>query len=218
MVKTKLQVALDVTDLGRALKLAILADKGGADIIEAGTPLIKYNGVLSLRLLKNVVEDKIVLADLKTLDAGKVEAEMAFSTGADIISISALADEKTLLDALETARSYGGKVCVDFLGAEDFLGTLHKVSKVDPDYILIHIGLDQQARGTSLEDTLSASAKHIPNEKLAVAGGISIKNILNVIRFHPAIIVVGGAFYKAPDPEGVVKSLKKVINDYYQSP
>ena len=210
----KLQVALDLTDLGKALKIAISAAQNGADIIEAGTPLIKYYGMLAVRTLKNAVEDKMVLADLKTLDAGRVEAEMSFSNGADIISISALADNKTIEDAIDVAHSYGGLVCVDFLGVEDFSKRFQELSELGPDIFLIHVGLDQQARGASIEDAVSQFSRYIPKEKFAVAGGINPTNIKLILKFKPAIVIVGGAIYKAEQPGHVVKTLKEIIQGY----
>ncbi|MGQ4892684.1 MAG: 3-hexulose-6-phosphate synthase [Candidatus Njordarchaeia archaeon] len=212
--KPKLQVAIDLTDLGKALKIAVIAAQNGAEIIEAGTPLIKYNGMLAVKALKSAVEDKMVLADLKTLDAGKVEAEMSFSNGADIISISALADDKTIEDSVEVAHSYGGLVCVDFLGVKDFSTRLREISRLKPDIFLIHVGLDQQARGASIEKAVSQFSQYVPEGKLAVAGGINPENIRAVLAFKPAIIIVGGAIYKSHDPGSAVRKLKAIIESH----
>ena len=213
-LKPKLQVALDLTDLGKALKIAISAAQNGADIIEAGTPLIKYYGMLAVKTLKNAVEEKMVLADLKTLDAGKVEADMSFSNGADIISISALADNKTIEDAIDVAHSYGGLVCVDFLGVKNFSKRFQELNELEPDIFLIHVGLDQQARGASITEAVSQLSQYIPKDKLAVAGGINPTNIEMVLKSKPAIIIVGGAIYKAKQPDHVIKTLKDIIQKY----
>ncbi len=210
-MERRLQVAVDVIELSRAVRIAYESYINGADIIEAGTPLIKMHGVLPIKIFKEIADDKIVLADLKTLDAGKLEAEIAFSNGADMVSISALADVKTITDVIEVAEEYGGKVCVDLLNVRDLREKIKWLLGLNVDYILIHLGLDQQARGLNIVESIKPVADLIPKQKLSVAGGIGLHNIRDVLAFSPSIVVVGGAIYKSEKPGEVVKKLKNVL-------
>ncbi len=206
-----LQVAVDVIELSKAVKIAYESYINGADIIEAGTPLIKMHGTLPIKIFKEIAEDKFVLADLKTLDAGKLEAEIAFSSGADIVSISALADIKTITDVIDVAREHGGKVCVDLLNVKEMREKIKWLLNLNVDYILIHLGLDQQARGLNIVESIRPVADLIPKQKLSVAGGIGPHNIHEILVFNPSIVVVGGAIYKSEKPGEVVKNLKNVL-------
>ncbi|MEJ2296545.1 MAG: orotidine 5'-phosphate decarboxylase, partial [Candidatus Lokiarchaeota archaeon] len=82
-LKPKLQVALDLIDLEKALRIAEKV-ASSADIIEAGTPLIKSEGIGAVEVLKDNFPDKLICADLKTADAGYLEVKMAANANADI--------------------------------------------------------------------------------------------------------------------------------------
>ena len=109
-----LQVALDFMILERAIKAAEEAIRGGADWLEAGTPLIKSEGMKAIRELKRRFH-RITVADLKTMDVGRVEVEMAAKSGADIITVLGVADDSTIEDSIKAARKYGAKIMVDLL-------------------------------------------------------------------------------------------------------
>ena len=119
MGKAKLQVALDFVNLHRAIDVAKQAVAGGADYIEAGTPLIKSEGLDAVRQLRDLFPDKIIIADMKTMDAGKIEAEAAAKAGANIMTVLGSAVESTIRECVESGRQYGMKVAVDLLGVQD---------------------------------------------------------------------------------------------------
>ncbi|MBU4148932.1 MAG: orotidine 5'-phosphate decarboxylase, partial [Candidatus Omnitrophica bacterium] len=74
-MKPILQVALDFVNLKRALKCAGEAVAGGVDWLEAGTPLIKSEGLSAVRELRRMFPRKTIVADMKIMDAGRVEVE-----------------------------------------------------------------------------------------------------------------------------------------------
>ena len=112
-MKAILQVALDLLNAHRALSIAKNAVEGGVDWLEAGTPLIKSEGMEIVRKLKQTFPDKTLVADMKTMDTGALETEMAAKAGADIVCILAASDDSTIIDALKSARSYGTKIMVE---------------------------------------------------------------------------------------------------------
>ncbi|MCK4602096.1 MAG: orotidine 5'-phosphate decarboxylase, partial [Phycisphaerae bacterium] len=116
MSEIKLQVALDFVELARALKVAEAAVAGGADYIEAGTPLIKSEGLDAVRRLREMFPDHTIIADTKTTDAGRIETEAAGKAGANVITVLGSASESTIRECVEAGRHYGCDVAVDLLG------------------------------------------------------------------------------------------------------
>src|SRR5436190_970446 len=94
-----LQVALDHMHLKRALLAAAEAVEGGADWLEAGTPLIKSEGMEVVRQLKKTFPGTTIVADLKTMDTGAFEVEIAAKAGADVVTVMGVTDDATILEA-----------------------------------------------------------------------------------------------------------------------
>src|SRR6266566_1970589 len=116
-----LQVALDHMHLKRALLAAKEAVEGGADWLEAGTPLVKSEGIEVVRQLKKSFPGKTIVADLKTMDTGAFEVEIAAKAGADVITVMGVTDDATILEAVRAARRYGSKIMVDLMRVADAL-------------------------------------------------------------------------------------------------
>ena len=201
----KIQVALDFTELSRALKLANEV-KDSVEILEAGTPLIKAEGIRAVAELKRKFPDKIIVADLKIMDTGSLEAELAFKAGADIVTVEGAAATATIEDALETARKNGKKIMVDCLNVG--LTRIADIEKLGPDYLCMHTGIDEQNEGKSLLEVMKAGKFLIP---LAIAGGINEQNISQFAALNPEILIIGGALTRTSEPETVVKKLRKLM-------
>jgi len=201
-----LQVALDLTDIEHAISIAEKAARGGAHWLEVGTPLIKKEGMRAVELLKRRFPDRKIVADLKTMDTGALEVEIAARHGADVVSILGVADDKTIKDAVEVAKRYGVKVMVDLIGVKDKVKRAKEIEAMGVHYILVHTGIDEQVQGKSpLEDLEKViSAVKIP---VAVAGGLNLKTIPRVIELGATIVIVGGAITKAKDPEKVTRQI-----------
>ena len=210
--KTLLQVAIDLLDLKLALKLALISVKAGADIIEAGTPLIKKYGMLAVEAIKGVSEKNLVVADLKTLDTGYLEAKLAYESGADIVTVSGLAPLETINEALKAAKEYDKMVCVDLLGTSNLETKMKSLRRLkDIDFYLIHLGIDQQKRKEVMINHLKYAIKFIDKSKLAVAGGINQNTINQILAFNPRIVIVGSAIYKSPNPRKTIEELLSII-------
>ena len=102
-----LQVALDLVNTHRALQIAEEALRGGVDWIEAGTPLIKSEGMNVVRALHKKFPDKIIVADMKTADGGSVEIEMAAKSGAKVVLMLGGSDNASVTEAVEAAQKFG---------------------------------------------------------------------------------------------------------------
>ncbi|MDK2913318.1 MAG: 3-hexulose-6-phosphate synthase / 6-phospho-3-hexuloisomerase [Thermococcaceae archaeon] len=201
-----LQVALDLTDIEQAIFIAEKAARGGAHWLEVGTPLIKKEGMRAVELMKRRFPDRKIVADLKTMDTGALEVEMAARHGADVVSILGVADDKTIKDAVDVARKYGIRVMVDLIGVQDKVKRAKELEKMGVHYILVHTGIDEQAQGKNPLEDLEKVVKAV-NVPVAVAGGLNLETIPKVIELGATIIIVGGAITKAEDPEEVTRKI-----------
>lgn len=209
MTKIKLQLALDFRNLQDALKVA-QACEPHVDIIEAGTPLIKAVGMESVRSLKERHAQKMIVADMKTMDTGFFEAEIAFDAGADLTTVLAASDRETIKGACDAAKKRGRMVMVDTIGIESMEALREKLRGLYFDYLLIHCGIDQQNAGKSPFCALSEAAQHFPTARIAVAGGIDT-NKAGMLKAYPGvdIAIVGGAITKAKDPGKAASEIRR---------
>ncbi|KMK07191.1 3-hexulose-6-phosphate synthase [Pluralibacter gergoviae] len=207
----KLQVALDLLSTDAAVNL--LNDIAPyVDIIEVGTPLIKIEGLAVLREIKSRWPDKFLFADLKTMDAGALEAELALNAGADAVSVLAVAADGTIAGAVNAANKLGKSVVVDLIGVPPAhrLARIDELQKLGVGTVELHAGLDEQAQeGYSLPALLATIAG--TDVKFAVAGGITRDTVDIVAAAGAETAVVGGGIYNAANPAATAKSLKEKL-------
>ncbi|OAE00331.1 3-hexulose-6-phosphate synthase [Arthrobacter sp. OY3WO11] len=205
----KLQVAMDVLTVEAALDLAGKVAES-VDIIELGTPLIKNAGLSAVTAIKTAHPDKIVFADMKTMDAGELEAEIAFNAGADLVSVLGSADDSTITGAVKAAKAHNKGVVVDLIGVADKVSRAKEARALGAEFIEFHAGLDEQALpGYNLDVLLGAGEEaRVP---FSVAGGVNISTIGAVQRAGADVAVVGGSIYSADDPAVAAKELKAAI-------
>ncbi|RZN14166.1 MAG: bifunctional hexulose-6-phosphate synthase/ribonuclease regulator [Methanosarcinales archaeon] len=201
-----LQVALDVLETERAIEIATEAVAGGAEWIEAGTPLIKSEGMDAIRKLREAFPDKIIVADMKIQDTGALEVEMASKAGANVITILATADSTTVEDALRAARKYGTTLMADLLCTENRIVRAKELEQLGVDYINFHTGIDQQMKGETPLKLLKNVDLVAP---IAVAGGINAEIAAQEVSEGASIIIVGGNITRS---ENVTESTKKIIS------
>ncbi|KAA0001257.1 MAG: bifunctional hexulose-6-phosphate synthase/ribonuclease regulator [Thermoplasmata archaeon] len=203
-----LQVALDLINGHRAIQIAKEAIEGGADWIEAGTPLIKAEGMNIIRELKKF--NKKIVADMKTIDVGAIEAEMAAKAGADVICILGVASDETIKEAVKAARRYGMEVMVDLMGIKDIEKRIKEMEKIGVDYICIHVAIDEQMAGRN-PFTLLEKAVKITSLPIAVAGGLNAATAAEAVKRGASIVIVGGAIIKAEDAREATKLIKRAM-------
>jgi len=210
-MKPVLQVALDFLNSHRAMQIAKEAVDGGADWLEAGTPLIKSEGMNIIRRLRETFPQKTIVADLKTMDTGALETEMAAKAGADIVCVMAASDDSTIKEAVESAHKYGIKIMVDLLGVKNKIKRTQQLEKLGIHYHCLHIGIDEQMKAKKPVDQLQTLIQNttIP---VAVAGGITAETAAEIKEIGAQIIIVGGAITKAKN----VKEATKTIIDAMQ--
>jgi len=210
--KPILQVALDFVDLSRAIKLAKEAVSGGCDWLEAGTPLIKSEGLNSIRQLRKEFPDIKIVADMKIMDAGRTEVEIAAKSGANIVVVLANAHDETIKECIQAAKNYGAEIMVDLLEVKNIVHRAKEVEKLGANYIGLHIPIDAQMKGKiSFEEVKKvASCVKVP---VAIAGGINSENACDAVKAGASIIIVGGAITKSKNAKSETQKIKKAITE-----
>lgn len=210
-MKPVLQVALDLVHGHRALEIAAEAVRGGADWIEAGTPLIKSEGMEIVRELKRRFPGHTIVADMKTIDVGGAEVEMAAKSGADVVVILGVSSDPTITEAILSARQYGAKVMVDLFNVADKAKRAREVERMGADFLCVHVGVDEQMVGGSPLAELKQVAKttRLP---IAAAGGINSETAPDIVGAGASIVIVGGAIIKAKDVTAAARRVKRAIS------
>ncbi|ALU11448.1 iron-sulfur cluster assembly protein HesB [Ignicoccus islandicus DSM 13165] len=204
-----LQIALDFTDLERAVWVASKV-YDLVDILEVGTPLIKSEGMKAVKVLKAF--NKPVFADTKTCDTGGLEAELAFSNGADAMSVMAFADDPVISEAIEVARNNGKKVVADLMFIKDPVERAKKLKELGVEVVELHVGISQQLKYGKGAEELAELASEIRKLglKVAIAGGLKPSTIPKVLD-KADVIVVGGYVTKSDDPRKAVVEVLKAM-------
>ncbi|MFX1358237.1 MAG: orotidine 5'-phosphate decarboxylase / HUMPS family protein [Promethearchaeota archaeon] len=211
----RIQVALDLESLDDALSIAKQVAPY-IDILEAGTPLIKSEGIHAVRMLKKAHPNKLVCADLKTADAGYLEVRMAARAKADIVTILADAYHITIEESLRAAHEFHVEIMADLIMSRlpskrlaEIIGVNYKGTELH--YALVHSGLDrQESRHSPLSEIESVvNLKNRPS--LAIAGGIQVTDIPKLLTYPLDIIIIGGAITRAKNPSDAAERIRQAI-------
>ncbi len=210
-MKPSLQLALDFVDLERALKAAVSGAAGGVDWIEAGTPLIKSEGLQAVRKLRELFPEKTIVADMKIMDAGRMEVEAAAKAGADVVDVLGTASDATIRECIQAGKNYGAQIAVDLIAVEDVVTRATNIEKMGADYITVHCSIDEQMEGKSPFERLQKVCESV-SIPVGVAGGINSETAHKAVKAGASIIIVGGAITKASDPQKAAAEIKKAID------
>jgi bifunctional enzyme Fae/Hps len=201
-----LQISLDAPELERTKK--VMEQIPGSDriILEVGTPLIKRYGTRVINELRQVVKDTFFVADLKTLDVGKVEVDLAYDETADAVVAAGLAPTETLDSFIHEAKRLGIYAFVDMLNVDDPLKKL-KAIKEFPDVVILHRGIDQESGKTIGLEIIQQMRQTFKDKKflVAVAGGIVPETAKEALAKGADIIIVGRYVTQSKDIERAVR-------------
>ncbi len=199
------QISLDVTTLEEAIETAELARRAGVDWLEAGTPLILSQGLKSVRELRARFPGVPIVADLKTMDGGYLEAEMMAKAGATHVVVMARAHEETLRVVVKAGKDYGIGVMGDNLGCPDMVAGAKLLEDLGCSHVIHHIGYDERrgiaARGEKAPTPLDQLREVVAAVKVPVqaVGGLSIEQAIQTPSYGAPLVVIGAPL--AIDPE-----------------
>jgi len=213
------QISLDVTSLDEALETAAIAVDSGIDWLEAGTPLILAEGLRAVEGLRQRFPDHPIVADLKTMDGGYLEAEMMAKAGANLVVVMGRAHEATIRRVVDAGRDFGVKVMGDNLGAADRVENARWMESLGVDFIIHHIGYDERRmiKGLSPMDELDevVAAVKIP---VQAVGGLTIAQAIECPKHGAPLVVLGAPLVIDADGFTAVTGdrLHKVLSEICQ--
>jgi 3-hexulose-6-phosphate synthase/6-phospho-3-hexuloisomerase len=211
MTAPVLQVALDLLELDRALAIAEEALAGGADWIEAGTPLIKSAGMDAVRRLRERFPGREIVADMKVADTGTMEVEMAAKAGATMVCILADADDAVVQEAVRARDLYGVRLMADLINARDPVARARELEAMGVDIICAHAGIDQQMVGRTSVDLVRELRGKV-SVPVAVAGGLDAESAAEAVAAGAGIVIVGGSIVRSGDVAASARKIREAID------
>lgn len=196
-MKPIVQISLDLTNIDEALETAALAMRAGVDWLEAGTPLLLAEGLHGVRKLRENFPAVPIVADLKTMDGGYLEAEMMARAGATHVVVMARAHEETIKVVVEAGKDFGVSVMGDNLGCPDMVGAAKRLEELGCDYVIHHIGYDERrgiaAQGFTMPSPLDQLREVVEavNIPVQAVGGLSLEQAIRCPEYGAPLVVLG---------------------------
>lgn len=227
-MKATVQLSLDLIDLGEALQTADVALRAGVDWLEVGTPLIIAEGMRGVRELRARYPPVPIVADLKTMDGGWLEAELMAKAGATMLVVMGQAHEETIELVVKAGREFGAKVMGDNMAMPDPVGGAKRLEELGCDYIVHHIGYDRRTlrreRGLPTPTPLDQLREIVEAVSIPVqaVGGLTVEQAMETPQYGAPLVVIGAplaidahAFRTATgDLEGVLRSICEKVHAY----
>jgi len=196
-MKTIVQISLDLIDIPEAIDTAHLAIRAGVDWLEVGTPLIIAEGMNGVRALRKEFPNTPIVADLKTMDGGWLEAEMMFKAGATHVVVMERAHPETIKCMVRAGRDFGVKVMGDNLGTPDMVAAAKRLEDLGCDFVIHHIGYDERkgivaagGRCPSPLDQLREVVQAV-NVPVQAVGGLSVEQAVQSPEYGAPLVVLG---------------------------
>ena len=193
-----IQVALDLDNLDAMARIIDDLPNKERVLIEAGTPLVKKFGVKVVGEIRKLRPDAFIIADLKTLDVGRVEVKMAADETADAIAISGLGTIESIKKAIHETQKQGIYSILDMMNVKDFEEKLSAIpDDLKPDIVLLHRNVDLETyKGEDISEmtewgNIKKIKEIIGGGLVAVAGGIKPDNVEEAIDKGADIIIAG---------------------------
>jgi 3-hexulose-6-phosphate synthase len=227
-MKTVVQISLDVTTIPEALETAAMALRAGVDWLEAGTPLIIAEGMNGVRALRQRFPQVPIVADLKTMDGGWLEAELMARAGATHVVVMERAHPETVKIVVKAGRDFGLKVMGDNLGAPDMVAAAKRLEDLGCDYVIHHIGYDERKGIVAAGGRCPSPLDHLRDVVAAVkvpvqaVGGLSVEQAIRAPEYGSPLVVLGApltidadAFKTAAgDVEGKLRLICRKVHAY----
>lgn len=191
------QVSLDLIDIHEAMEMAHTAMRAGVDWLEAGTPFILAEGLHGVRALRKEFPQTPIVADLKTMDGGYLEAEMMAKAGATHVVVMARSHPETIKCVVQAGRDFGAIVMGDNLGCPDMVQGARELEELGCDIVIHHIGYDERrgiaARGERPPNPLDELREVVDAVSVPVqaVGGLTLEQAIKSPEYGAPLVVIG---------------------------
>src|SRR5687768_5549738 len=191
------QISLDLISIDEALETAAMAMRAGVDWLEAGTPLLLAEGLHGVKALRKAFPGVPIVADLKTMDGGYLEAEMMFKAGATHVVVMARAHEETIKCVVKAGADYGGEVMGDNMACPDMIAAAKWLEDLGCGYVIHHIGYDERrgiaAMGKRMPSPLDQLREVVNAVRVPVqaVGGLTLEQAIRTPEYGAPLVVLG---------------------------
>ena len=196
-MKPVVQISLDLTNIPEAVSTAQVAIEAGVDWLEVGTPLIISDGMGAVKELRALYPKVPIVADLKTMDGGWLEAELMAKAGATHVVVMGVAHTETIELVVKAGQDLGIKVMGDNMAMPDPVDGARILEDMGCDYIIHHIGYDyrtlRRKRGLDAPSPLDdlkaiVDAVGIP---IQAVGGLTVEEAIKTPQYGAPLVVIG---------------------------
>jgi len=219
------QISLDLTEIPEALETAEMAIHAGVDWLEVGTPLILAEGMNGVRALREAHPETPIVADLKTMDGGWLEAEIMAKAGATHVVVMGQAHRETIERVVQAGKDFDIEVMGDNMAMPDPVAGAKYLADLGCDYVIHHIGYDfrtlRAERGEAVSsplDQLGAIVDAVDVPVQAV-GGLSIEQAIQTPQYGAPLVVIGAPLAIEADrfetASGVEDVLRKICDEVH---
>ena len=161
----------------------------------------------------NTTVSPYIVADLKTMDRGETEVELAARGGASAAIALGTAPIETLNSFVEKCEEKGLDAMIDMMNVEFPLSVLRALKKVPP-VVIIHRGVDEEKFNREKQIPLHEirRIKGNYNIMISIAGGDTLREVQRSF-FNDADIVViwKSVFQKTNDTVALIEGFLKEI-------
>ena len=199
------QVAIDVLTIDEALRVGEAAVKAGADWLEAGTPLITFEGVKAIGALAREFPGVPVLADYKMMDGVRKYVLETANQGGRICTICSVASDASIREAVKAAEEGGVTLMVDLYAAPDIAKRAVQMVEFGADSVYVHWGADQRNESPSYDSVMDLTAV-VNAVKIPVGAATwSLQDAVRAKTLGASVFVIGMPLIKAADPEAALR-------------
>ena len=211
-----IQIAIDLTTIDDALRLAEIGVKAGVDWLEAGTPLIVRRGADAIGAIAKAFPEYPVLADYKTMDSGGKNVMLTAEQGGRIMTVCAGACDETIASAVAASKETGVLVIVDTIGVKDQVGRAREVERLGADSVYLHYGADQRRADATRDSTQWASSVGAAVKVPLGVGTFGIEDGVRAASLGADVIVIGHPLISGADPLGALREYCRRVREAYR--
>lgn len=215
-MKPKLQLALDLTDLDKALKIAENVNDS-IDILEVGTILAIESGMDSIREIRKLLPDIKILGDVRIIKAGGKIASMVYEAGADIVTIISDSTDETFEAVVKEKNKCENREVLIEINDSYTEEHLNKWKQYGLTHLIFHRGSEITSTNEKWneKDFSEIRKLHEKGFKVYVTGGIGIDEISCFEGVPVESFIIGRTISQASNPLEVAQEIQKEISKYF---